>query len=73
MELAEKQADAVQVGVVEYLKSDEFEIKLAEKKWTRQLTFLGPQIKKEEKMFRALADLIQNLMVGLIGSIKITR
>ncbi len=72
MELAEKQADAVQVGVVEYLKSDEFEIKLAEK-MDKAVDIPWTSDQKEEKMFRALADLIQNLMVGLIGSIKITR
>tara|TARA_B100001094_G_C17907670_1_gene659652 strand:- start:305 stop:568 length:264 start_codon:yes stop_codon:yes gene_type:complete len=70
IDLAEKQADAMQGGVVDYLKSDEFEKKLAEK-MDRAVDIPWTSDQKEEKMFRALADIIQNLMVGLVGSIKL--
>tara|TARA_R100001443_G_scaffold35589_8_gene49405 strand:- start:12750 stop:13013 length:264 start_codon:yes stop_codon:yes gene_type:complete len=70
MTLAQNQADVMQNGVVEWLKSDEFEILLAEK-MDRAVDIPWTSDQKEEKMFRALADLIQNIVAGFVASIKI--
>ena len=70
MTLAQNQADTMQNGVVEWLKSDEFEILLAEK-MDRAVDIPWTSDQKEEKMFRALADLIQNIVAGFVASIKI--
>jgi hypothetical protein len=70
MNLAESQADAMQSGVVEWLRSDEFEIKLATMMDSAvNVPFTSDQ--KEEKMFRELADIIQNIVAGFVASIKI--
>ena len=70
MNLAESQADAMQTGVIAWLKSDEFEILLAEK-MDRAINVPFTSDQKEEKMFRELADIIQNIIAGFVGSIKI--
>jgi len=70
MNLAESQADAMQTGVVGWLKSDEFETLLAEK-MDRAINVPFTSDQKEEKMFRELADIIQNIIAGFVGSIKI--
>jgi len=70
MTVAEDQASIMKGGVVEWIKSDEFETQLAEM-MDKAINIPFVKDEKEEKHFRALADIIQNLIAGFVGQIKI--
>ena len=66
-ELAEQQADGIKEVFLAYLKSDEFEIMLAEG-MDKAINIPFVKDEKEAPMFRELADLIQNLLAMVISN-----
>ena len=69
-ELAEQQAEGVREAFLAYLKSDEFEIMLAEG-MDKAINIPFVKDEKEAPMFRELADLIQNLLAMVISGAKL--
>jgi len=69
-ELAEQQAEGVREAFLAYLKSDEFEIMLAEG-MDKAINIPFVKDEKEAPMFRELADLIQNLLAMVISGVKL--
>ena len=69
-ELAEQQADGIKEAFLAYLKSDEFEIMLAEG-MDKAINIPFVKDEKEAPMFRDVADLIQNLLAMVISGVKI--
>jgi len=69
-ELAEQQADGIKEAFLAYLKSDEFEIMLAEG-MDKAINIPFVKDEKEAPIFRDVADLIQNLLAMVISGVKI--
>ena len=71
-ELAEQQADGIKEAFLAYLKSDEFEIMLAEG-MDKAINIPFVKDEKEAPIFRDVADLVQNLLALVISGAKIGR
>jgi hypothetical protein len=69
-ELAEQQADGIREAFLAYLKSDEFEIMIAEG-MDRAINIPFVKDEKEAPIFRDVADLIQNLLAMIISGAKL--
>tara|TARA_R100001443_G_scaffold22495_3_gene34766 strand:+ start:2625 stop:2876 length:252 start_codon:yes stop_codon:yes gene_type:complete len=69
-ELAEQQADGIKEAFLTYLKSDEFEIMIAEG-MDRAINIPWVKDEKEAPIFRDVADLIQNLLAKIISNAKL--
>ena len=69
-ELAEQQADGIREAFLEYLKSDEFEIMIAEG-MDKAINIPFAKDEKEAPIFRDVADLIQNLLAMIISGAKL--
>jgi len=69
-ELAEEQADGLKEAFLEYVKSDEFEIIIAEG-MDKAINIPFVKDEKEAPIFRDVADLIQNLLAMIISGAKI--
>ena len=65
-ELAEEQADGLKEAFLEYVKSDEFEIIIAEG-MDKAINIPFVKDEKEAPIFRDVADLIQNLLAMVIS------
>jgi len=65
-ELAEQQADGIKEAFLTYLKSDEFEIMIAEG-MDKAINIPFVKDEKEAPIFRDVADLIQNLLAMIIS------
>jgi hypothetical protein len=69
-EMAEQQADAIKYDMVEYVKSDEVEILIAE--WMdRAINIPFTSDEKEAPIFRDVADIVQKIVVMVISGAKI--
>jgi len=64
--VAEKQADNVKKEMMDWVQSEEFEEKLAEK-MDKAVNIPFVKDEKEAKFFRDVADLITDLIHGLLG------
>tara|TARA_X000001382_G_C3071928_1_gene147743 strand:+ start:343 stop:594 length:252 start_codon:yes stop_codon:yes gene_type:complete len=71
-ELAEQQADGIKEAVVAYIKSDEFEIMIAEG-MDKAINIPFVKDEKEAPIFRDVADLIQNLLAMIISGAKLSK
>tara|TARA_R100000458_G_C8016980_1_gene78456 strand:+ start:67 stop:318 length:252 start_codon:yes stop_codon:yes gene_type:complete len=69
-ELAEQQADGIKETFLTYLKSDEFEIMIAEG-MDKAINIPFVKDEKEAPIFRDVADLIQNLLAMIISGAKL--
>ena len=69
-ELAEQQADGIREAFLAYLKSDEFEIMIAEG-MDKAINIPFVKDEKEAPIFRDVADLIQNLLAMIISGAKL--
>tara|TARA_R100000008_G_C3537507_1_gene142895 strand:+ start:279 stop:530 length:252 start_codon:yes stop_codon:yes gene_type:complete len=69
-ELAEQQADGIKEAFLTYLKSDEFEIMIAEG-MDKAINIPFVKDEKEAPIFRDVADLIQNLLAMIISGAKL--
>ena len=69
-ELAEQQADGIKEAFLTYLKSDEFEIMIAEG-MDKAINIPWVKDEKEAPIFRDVADLIQNLLAKIISNAKL--
>tara|TARA_R100000808_G_C2009113_1_gene62503 strand:- start:223 stop:474 length:252 start_codon:yes stop_codon:yes gene_type:complete len=69
-ELAEQQADGIKEAFLTYLKSDEFEIMIAEG-MDKAINIPWVKDEKEAPIFRDVADLIQNLLAMIISNAKL--
>ena len=69
-ELAEQQADGIKEAFLTYLKSDEFEIMIAEG-MDKAINIPFVKDEKEAPIFRDVADLIQNLLAMIISNAKL--
>tara|TARA_R100001463_G_scaffold133977_1_gene195800 strand:- start:54 stop:305 length:252 start_codon:yes stop_codon:yes gene_type:complete len=69
-ELAEQQADGIKESFLAYLKSDEFEIMIAEG-MDKAINIPFVKDEKEAPIFRDVADLIQNLLAMIISGAKL--
>ena len=69
IKLAEAQADGMQDKVEKYLKSDEFEVVLAEG-MDKAINIPFVKDEKEAPIFRDVADLIQKLLIKIIAGVK---
>ena len=65
-ELAEQQADGLKEAFLTYVKSDEFEIIIAEG-MDKAINIPFVKDEKEAPIFRDVADLIQNLLAMIIS------
>jgi len=65
-ELAEQQADGLKEAFLAYVKSDEFEIIIAEG-MDKAINIPFVKDEKEAPIFRDVADLIQNLLAMVIS------
>ena len=69
-EVAEQQADAVKDELLEYIKSDEVEILIAE--WMdKAINIPWTSDEKEAPIFRDVADIVQKVLVMVISGAKI--
>ena len=69
-EVAEQQADAVKDELLEYIKSDEVEILIAE--WMdKAINIPFTSDEKEAPIFRDVADIVQKVLVMVISGAKI--
>lgn len=69
-EVAEQQADAVKGELLEYIKSDEVEIMIAE--WMdKAINIPFTSDEKEAPIFRDVADIVQKVLVMVISGAKI--
>ena len=69
-EMAEQQADAIKGDLVEYVKSDEVEIIIAE--WMdNAINIPFTSDEKEAPIFRDVADIVQKVLVMVISGAKI--
>tara|TARA_R100000655_G_scaffold24794_1_gene50288 strand:+ start:1131 stop:1376 length:246 start_codon:yes stop_codon:yes gene_type:complete len=69
-EMAEQQADAVKGELLEYIKSDEVEILIAE--WMdKAINIPFTSDEKEAPIFRDVADIVQKVLVMVISGAKI--
>jgi hypothetical protein len=69
-EVAEQQADAVKGELLEYIKSDEVEILIAE--WMdKAINIPFTSDEKEAPIFRDVADIVQKVLVMVISGAKI--
>jgi hypothetical protein len=69
-ELAEQQADGIKEAFLTYLKSDEFEIMIAEG-MDKAINIPFVKDEKEAPIFRDVANLIQNLLTMIISNAKL--
>tara|TARA_R100000808_G_scaffold2941_3_gene10973 strand:- start:6442 stop:6669 length:228 start_codon:yes stop_codon:yes gene_type:complete len=67
VKLAEEQADSLKDGFVAFINSDEFEEMIAEG-LDKAINIPFVKDEKEGPFFREVADLIQKLMVLVLGS-----
>tara|TARA_R100001443_G_scaffold96701_1_gene103550 strand:+ start:1406 stop:1651 length:246 start_codon:yes stop_codon:yes gene_type:complete len=69
-EVAEQQADAVKDELLEYIKSDEVEILIAE--WMdKAINIPFTSDEKEAPIFRDVADIVQKVIAMVISGAKI--
>ncbi len=66
LSLAEEQADGIKSGFVNYIQSEEFETKLATK-MDKAVNIPFTSDQREEAMFRELADILTDILAGLVG------
>jgi predicted house-cleaning noncanonical NTP pyrophosphatase (MazG superfamily) len=66
LNMAEAQADSMKSEVMEFIQSEEFEEKLAEK-MDKAVNIPFVKDEKEKEFFRDVADVITDLIYGLVG------
>jgi predicted house-cleaning noncanonical NTP pyrophosphatase (MazG superfamily) len=66
LSMAEAQADSMKSEVMEFIQSEEFEEKLAEK-MDKAVNIPFVKDEKEKEFFRDVADVITDLIYGLVG------
>ena len=69
IKLAEEQAEGMKDKFEKYLKSDEFEVVLAEG-MDKAINIPFVKDEKEAPIFRDVADLIQKLLIKIIAGVK---